>query len=242
MESQTPTQEGTAVPTPPAGMSPNDSAQVQADPSMEATPAVKPAELRVIEESLGREFSSVEEAKQSLKNLNSLVGDQTVSKQRKALEKLASQANLTPDELIEVIEAQAQNPTEEVQTPEVAKTIQADPTAARLTRIEVNSLISSTPEAAAVKDQLFAEALKTGKTVEEIWASKFYPVFEAGKKTGAKKLQTTLEGQPLKATSAATEQSDTKVDFSGINPQTGKRWTAQEMEKYVGYTSPSTRL
>lgn len=238
MDQQTPTAEGAAVPTPPAGMSPQDSAQI-ADQQPQVAEA-KPAGLTVIEEALGREFSSLEEATTSLKNLNSLVGEQTTSKQRKAIEKIAAQANLTPDELYEVLETQ-NVPVESVQTDQPVAP-QSDEATKRVIRLETDSFVKDTPEAQVIRDTLFAEALSSGKTVREIWEGKYAPIIEAGKKIGAKKLQSNIEGQPLKGTSTASDMEDTKVDFSGVNPTTGKRWTAQEMEQYIGYTPPSQRL
>lgn len=226
MESQTPTAEGAAVPTPPAGMSPQDSAP-EAQPKQEA----KPAELTFIEETLGREFPSLEEARASLKNLNSLVGDQTISKQRKALEKIARQANLTPEELLEVVESQeTQDHNGTAETPVESPTLSSlpDDTTKRLTRIETDTFVKDNPEAAAVRDQLFAEALQTGRPVQDLWATRFAPLIEVGKKHGARKLQNTLEGQPTRATSTASETDDTRIDFS--------KMSVKDMEKHLGYT------
>jgi len=226
---QTTPPEGTAVPTPETVM-PNQDSAPTADP---ASQEAKPSELRVvIGEALGRNFSTDEEAKENLRNLKSLVGDQTVAKQRKALEKLAEQANLTPAELIEVIETQdlSQQPTQSadrpIQTP--------DPNSARLTRIEVDNLVREQPDAAVIKETLFAEALATGKPASDIWAQKYAPILEAGKKVGAKKLQTNREGQPTKAASTASEETGTKLDFS--------KMTSKEMEKHLGFTQPTPRI
>jgi hypothetical protein len=221
MDTQTPTKEGEELgnqPTPEAGMQPQDQAP-KADPVKEA----KPSELKVIEEATGRDFGgNIDEAKKYLTNLNSLVGDQTVAKQRKALEKLAQQANLTPNELLEVIETQnIQVPTEQP-APEAPRT--PDPSVSRLTRLEVNDLIAKQPDAESIKDTLFAEALATGKPVEEIWNAKYAPVMEAGKKLGAKKLQQTKEGQPLKGTSNASEADIT------LDP---RQMTREQLEKVL---------
>lgn len=240
MDQQTPNDEGTAVPTPPTGMSPEGSAPT-ADPKVEA----KSAEVLFAEEALGREFTSKEDAQKTLVNLNRLVGDQTVSKQRKALETLAEKSGLTVEELVEVAasgeidapQAMAEMP---VETPSV-RTL-PDANTSRLVRVEVTAFTKDNPEAALVKDALFAKALSTGKSVDDVWASEFAPLIETGKKIGAKKLQQNLEGQPVKATSTASEETDTKVDFSGLNPTTGKRWTAGEMERFIGYAAPSNRL
>lgn len=226
------------MPTPNTGMSPEDSA-----PKVETRQT--PPELAVIEEATGRKFESTEEAKKYLTNLNSLVGDQTTSKQRKALEKLASQAGLSTDELLEVIETQPLDiPQGTEETPVQRQPVRnlPDDTTKRLVRIEMDTLVKDIPEASIVRDQLFAEALTTGKPAIELWTSKYGPLVEAGMKKGAKKLQATLEGQPTKATSTASESSDTKVDFSGINPATGKRWTAAEMEGFIGYREPTRGL
>jgi len=243
MEEQTPVTEGEASPTPEAEMSSNDSAQNQADQN-EAKPAeeTKPESQKVIEQVLGREFGSLEEATESIKNLNSLVGDQTISKQRKALEKMAKQSNMTPEELIEVIETQDSSLAQENQEAAPTPAVVADPTLAKVTRIEVESFIDKQPGAKEIKDALFAEALQTGTPVPEIWKSKYGKTYNAGKKLGAKKLQTTLEGQPLRAESADTEQSDTKLSFKGLNPATGKPWTRTEIETSLGYIAPSRGL
>lgn len=254
MEEQTPKEEGAAVPTPQSGMSSDSSAQTQADSEKKAPSAEeKPDSLKIVEEALGREFKTPEEAIESLKNLNSLVGDQTVSKQRKALEKLANQSNISVDELIEVIETQSDIPQKESQdtqenqetqqvTPKTTSVVEVDPTLAKVTRIEVDNFIDKVPAAKEVKDAIFAEALQTGKTVKQIWDVKYAPVHEAGKKLGAKKLQTTLEGQPLRAESADTEQHSTKNNFDGLNPATGKKWTIKEMEGVLGYAQPGRGL
>jgi len=230
MESQTPESEGTAVPTPDNGMSGQDSA-----PTVETRQT--PPELALIEEVLGRKFESPEQAKETLRNLNSLVGDQTTSKQRKALEKLASQAGLSTDELLEVIETQPMNiPQGTEETPVRGAPVRSlpDDTTKRLVRIEMDQLVKDIPEASIVRDQLFAEALTTGKPAVELWTSKYGPLVDAGKKIGAKKLQATLEGQPTRATSTASESSDTQVDFSKLS--------SQEMEKYLNFANPSPRL
>lgn len=241
METQTPTTEG-IVPTPPAGMTPPGSAPAADQPTKaEAKPTEKSAEVLFAEEALGREFTSKEEAQKALKNLNSMVGDQTISKQRKAVERIATQANLTPDELYEVLDNPA--PSEIVET--AAPSIQPTPASnesKRLTRLEVEEVVKNDPDASAIRDTLFAKSLASGTPAQEIWVSEYKPLVEVGRKAGAKKLQSTLEGQPLRAASTAAETDDMKIDFSGTNPTTGKRWTAKEMEAYMGYTPPSTGL
>lgn len=239
MEEQTSNLEG-EKPTPDTEMSSNDSAQNQADQNEAKSAEEKPEGLKIIEEALGREFKSVEEAQESLKNLNSLVGEQTVAKNRKAIEKLAKESNLSPEEFIEVVEG-GQNFINNQETTSTSKNVDADPTLVKVTRMDVNAFIKEKPEAIGLKDKLFAKALSSGKDVEQIWVEEYAPVYEAGKKLGAKKLQTTLEGQPLRAESADTE-NDTKVNFNGINPATGKRWTIKEMEQVLGYQAPSRRL
>lgn len=242
MESTNIPEEGTAVPTPPDDMSSQDSAP-DADPIQEA----KPEAVQFAERTLGRKFDSVEEAEKTIKNLNSLVGDQTVSSQRKALEKIASQANMSTNELIEYLA------TQDINTPQATSdeshTVESAPvrnlpddTTKRLVRLETDTFVKDTPEAKVVRDQIFAKALATGRSVTEIWSNEFAPLIEIGKKSGAKKLQQNIEGQPLKATSTAMEDVDTKINFSGNNPATGQRWTAEEMEKYIGYTPPSKRI
>lgn len=231
------TEEGAAVPTPPQDMS-QDSAP-QADPVH--TEATKSPEILFAERTLGREFASVEEAEKAVKNLNSFVGDQTVSSQRKALEKIASQANMSTNELIEYLATQdistPQATPDESQVAEPAQVRNVpDMNTQRLVRVEVNSFLKDTPEAQAVRDQLFAKALASGKPVDEVWAKEFAPLIELGKKSGAKKLQQNIEGQPVRATSVASEQSDTTVDFTGINPATNRRWTADEMAKYLTHS------
>lgn len=242
MEEQTSNLEGEQSPTPDTEMSSNDSAQNQADQNEAKPVEEKPESLKIIEEALGREFKSADEAKESLRNLNSLVGEQTVAKNRKAIEKLAKQSNLSPEEFIEIVEGQSdaiQQYNQETQ-PSTQK-VDADPTLVKVTRMDVNAFIDKKPEAKEVKDKLFAKALSTGKDVADIWAEEYASVYEAGKKLGARKLQTTLEGQPLRAQSANIE-SDTKVNFQGINPATGKKWTIKEMEAVIGYAEPGRGL
>lgn len=238
METQTPIQEG-LVPTPAPGMSPQNSAPV-ADPQPTVAEA-KPAEVLFAEEALGREFSSREEAQKALKNLNSMVGDQTLARQRKIVERVAQQSGLSTDELAEVLEQQT--PTETVTEP--VQTIQ--PTSAsseskRLTRLEVDEVVKNDPDAASIRDSIFAKSLATGLSAQEIWEKEYKPLVEVGRKSGAKKLQENLQGQPLRATSTASDMNNTTVDFSGLNPTTGKRWTAKEMEQYMGVLVPSQGL
>lgn len=212
-------------------MSPQDSAP-KADQAKQ--PEAKPAEVQFAERILGREFTSVEEAEKSIKNLNSLVGDQSISKQRQALEKIAKQANLSTEELIQVIETQDIAPQPVEETPEPVVRNLPDDQTKRLVRLETDTFIKDNPEAKVIRDQLFAEALKTGKPVEEVWSSTYAPIIEAGKKIGAKKLQSTLEGQPTRATSTASDTDDTKVDFS--------KMSSKDMEKFMGHVPPSRQL
>jgi hypothetical protein len=231
METQTSQQEGAAVPTPQADMSNQDSAQVADQQVPVEQVEAKPAEVKFAEKVLGREFSSVEEAEKVISNLNSFVGDQTISKQRKALESLAKQANLSTDELIEVIDAQGINQIQsDVQTPDPMVNLPND-TTKRVVRIETDTFIKDVPEAAVIRDTLFAEALQSGKSVNELWAAKYAPIVEAGKKLGAKRLQTTTEGQPLKASSAEVEQGNTKLDYNNMS--------LKEMEAHLGYVPPA---
>ena len=243
MEPNIKPEEGKALPTPPTDMS-QDSAP-KADLKPEAKP-VKPEAVQFAERALGREFASVEEAEKTIKNLNSLVGDQTVSSQRKALEKIASQANMSTNELIEYLATQdistPQATPDENQPAEPPVRNLPDDTTKRLVRLETDTFVERNPEAQEVRDQVFAKALATGRPVSDIWDNEFAPLIKLGEKKGAKKLQQNVEGQPLRATSTASESTDTKVDFSGINPATGKRWTATEMEAYLMYPTPSRGL
>ena len=232
METNITPEEGTAVPTPPTDMS-QDSA-----PQADLKPEAKSEAVQFVERALGRELASDEEAEKTLKNLNSLVGDQTVSSQRKALEKIASQANMSTNELIEYLATQDINMPQATmeETPAVESPVRnlPDETTKRLVRIEVNSFVKDNPEAQEVRDQVFAKALATGRPVDEIWAKEFSPLIELGKKKGAKKLQQNLEGQPTRAVSTASESTDTEVDFSKLS--------SRDMEKHLGYVSPSQRI
>lgn len=247
---QTTQQEGNeekaaSAPTPENVMQGQDSAP-KADPeSQEAKQQenLSALSLEELSKTAGRQFNSPEEAKKWVTEVNSYVGDQTRVKKDRALSLLAEKAGLSVDELIEVIDSQ-DLAMPQTNAASAQSTSQSAPDTAniRVTRLEVKELVEKQPEAAAVRDALLAEALATGKAVEDIWNAKYAPVLEAGKKVGAKKLQSNLEGQPTKAASTASESTDTKVDFSGANPETGKRWTAEEMEKYLGYRQPSQRL
>lgn len=231
METNITPEEGTAVPTPPADMSQNSA------PQADLTSEAKPEAVQFAERTLGRKFDSVEEAEKTIKNLNSLVGDQTVSSQRKALEKIASQANMSTNELIEYLATQDINTpqaTEEAPVESAPVRNLPDDTTKRLVRIEVNSFVKENPEAQEVRDQVFAKALATGRPVDEIWAKEFAPLIELGQKKGAKKLQQNIEGQPTKATSTAAETSDTSVDFN--------KMSSKDMEKYIGYVAPTPGL
>ena len=241
MEKQTPKEEGTAVPTPSTGMSEQDSAS-KADPQVEKPVEAeqpveeKSAEVKFAEKTLGREFTSQEEAEKAIVNLKSLVGDQTISKQRKALESLYKQTNLSVDELIEVIDTQGLNVPEQAQTeptPNIVPNL-PDDTTKRVVRIETDAFIKEVPEAKDIRDSLFAKAIQTGKPVKEIWDAEYASIFETGKKIGAKKLQTTTEGQPLKATDTDTEPTDTKVNL--------KELTSREIEEHLGYRKPTPKL
>lgn len=225
---QTLEQEGTAVPTPAPEMSPQDSAPA-AEPQV-----VKPAGVVFAERALGREFASEEEAEKAIKNLNAFVGDQTISKQRKALENAAKSANVTVDEVVELLNAQSYSEPTQVEEPAQVVRNLPDDTTKRLVRIETDAFVKDVPEASVIRNELFAEAIQTGKPVGDLWAQKYAPIVEAGKKLGAKKLQTTLEGQPTRATSAVVEGDAPKVDFS--------KMSRKEMEEYMGAVSPTQRL
>lgn len=230
-------------------MQDQDSAQA-ADPEQQESrePEKQEATLSVdeISQVAGREFDSPDAARKWIREVNSFVGDQTRARDRKTLEKLASQANLTVDELHEVIDAQeisSPAPTQQAQqTTQQPMNPSNDPTTIRLTRLEVDNLVKEAPAAKASKDKILAEALATGKSASEIWEEKYRPVYEEGRKAGAKKLQSNIEGQPTKAASTASDSTDTKVDFSGVNPETGRRWTSKEMEAIVGYKEPTPGL
>lgn len=233
METNINPEEGAAVPTPPQDMSQGSA------PQADLKPEAKPEAVQFAERALGREFGSVEEAEKTIKNLNSLVGDQTVASQRKALEKIASQANMSTSELVEYLATQdigMPQATQETVTESAPVRNLPDQNINRLVRVEVNSFVKDNPEAQLVRDQLFAKALATGKSAEEVWQTEFAPLIETGKKLGAKKLQQNIEGQPVAATSTASESSDTTVDFKGINPATNRRWTADEMAKYLTHS------
>jgi len=234
MEEQTPKKEG-EIPTP-QGMSEQDSALNDADQQKAEKPETeaKPVEVKFAERILGREFETVEEAEKAISNLKSFVGDQTVAKQRKALETLAQKSNLSMEELMEVIETQdLPAPENQTQPQEVPMNL-PDDTTKRVVRIETDSFVKDVPEAKAVRDVLFAEALATGKSVQDIWASKYAPIVEEGKKLGAKKLQATIEGQPIKPSSAEGGDTKTKIDFS--------KMSSRDMEEYLGYRPPSQKL
>lgn len=235
---------GTATQAPtPAPVMPNQDSAPKADPARQEAPAedISTLSLEELGETVGRKFDSKEEATKWVKEVNSYVGDQTRAKKDKALERLAAQANLSVPELLELIDSQDLNIPQQGQD-QASPQQRPDTATLRVTRLEVRDLIEKQPEASAVKDALLAEALSTGKDVEQIWKEKYAPVLEAGKKSGAKKLQSNLEGQPTKAASTASESTDTKVDFRGPNPETGRPWTSEEMERYLGYKSPTPRL
>jgi hypothetical protein len=212
------------TPTPPADMSATSQTPA-ADPQPQVVEATKSPEVLFAEESLGRTFESKEEAQKALKNLNSLVGDQTTAKQRRAIEKISRQANLTPEELYEILETQSA-PEINQDTPgqPTIQPTQASDADKRLTRLEVDEVVKNDPDANLVRDTLFAESLTSGKPASEIWASKYKPLVEKGKQAGAAKLQQTKISQPLKAASTASEQ-DLKIDARSL--------TLEELEKIV---------
>lgn len=208
------------TPTPPADMSTTN--QTPAADQSQKTEA-KPTEVLFAEEALGRQFDSKEDALKALKNLNSMVGDQTIAKQRKALEKIAQQSQMTPDELIAVLENQTV--TEQPDAPaQPAQATQPADTSKRLARIEVDEVIKNDPDAAAIRETLFAESLASGRPAQEIWQGKYKPLVEVGKKAGVEQLQQTKKSQPVKATSTASE-SDLKIDPTKLS--------LQELEKLI---------
>lgn len=224
--------EGAAVPTPQGDMSTQGSAP-QADLQAEAKSPV----VLFAEKALGREFASEEEAQKTLTNLNRMVGDQNIAKQRKALESIAQRANMTPEELVEYAATQDIDvPQAMEETPVESAPARPDMNTNRLVRVEIGAFVKDVPEAAAVKDRLFARVLASGKPAEEVWATEFAPLIEIGQKNGAKKLQKNLQEQPTQATSVASDTTDTTVDFRGVNPATNRRWTSEEMAKYLTHS------
>jgi len=202
--------EGEASPTQPADMSTTN--QTPAADQQPKVAEAKPAEVLFAEEALGRTFDSKEEAQKALKNLNSMVGDQTLAKQRKALEKISERSGLSTDELFEVLENQpAQDFTEPQAQTQTFQPTTASNESKRLTRMEVEQVIKSDPDAGAIRDTLFAESLASGRSAGEIWESKYKPLVEVGRKAGVEKLQQTKISQPVPATSTASE-SDLRVD------------------------------
>ena len=194
------------MPTPPADMSTTNQTPAADQPSQAEA---KSPEVLFAEEALGRSFDSKEEAQKALKNLNSMVGDQTLAKQRKTVEKIAQQSGLSTDELFEVLENQTISaPALEEQAQPIQVT-QAPDATKRLTRLEVDEVVKNDPDAKAIKDTLFAESLTSGRPAEEIWQSKYKPLVELGKKAGVEKLQQTKSSQPVKATSTASNEEVT---------------------------------
>lgn len=222
MDTNINTEEGKALPTPPADMSTtNQTPAADQSPRTEA----KPAEVLFAEEALGRTFDSKEEAQKALKNLNSMVGDQTLAKQRKIVERIAQQSGLSADELAEVLENQpAQEFTNQPTQTQTIQPTTASNESKRLTRIEVDKVVSTDGSAEAVRDVLFAESLASGLSAQEIWERKYKPIVEAGKKAGVEQLRQTKVSQPVQATSTASESDIT------IDPRT---LSLDELEKLI---------
>lgn len=223
MENKPQNEEG-KKPTPQVEMSPQESSE----PTATNLEKEVSDPLEVFKAAGIADVTTKEEAIQKLKNLNSFVGDQTIAKLRKIGDTLTKKTGYQLEELADIVEGiNLDNNQPIVNQPDEARAALAT---ARSLQVEL--FVRDIPEARAIKDSLLEDVRASGKSPEEIWGIKYAPLVKLGRESGAKKLQSNIESQPTKAVST-TEKTDTKLDFSGNNPSTGKPWTAAEMEKYL---------
>jgi ribosome-binding protein aMBF1 (putative translation factor) len=231
MEDQTPQADAETTATPQTGMPPEEEASTTtvANPEPSTPEAQDQSDpLAILKEAGINKYSTREEAIEGLKNLNKLVGDQTVAQQRKVTEALVEQTGLSPEELAEYL-AQGNVAVNQPETATAQPQISRETKIAleRSTKVLVRDFIREKPEAKPLQDAILQKALVSGKDPEQIWAEEYEPIFKAGTASGGKKLQQTIEGQPAKATSTASEP-DTRLDF--------KKMTSEEMRKHLPVT------
>jgi hypothetical protein len=217
-------QEGEAAapqeqPTP----APEQSAQVSAPQPEPAFAILESAGIAVPEN------ATKEWATDKIRNLNSLVGDQTTAKQRKVVDKLLKETGLSSlDELVQVIETEPEQTAQvasQVATPERIVQVKDESIKDEIRSLKADQLIAKVPEAAPVLDRILNRARELGTTdVMKVWNNEYEPIMKLGLKKGEQKLRSTVEQQPVSGASNVGE-TEQRLDF--------KTMTAEEMRAHL---------
>lgn len=165
-------------------------------------PIVENAGDALLSEVFDGKYTTIEQAKEGVYNLNRMVGDESIALQRRIVSTLAEKTGRSPEELADIIASEEYVPESTV-TPTNPPTtsFEVRKNAERTTRIELKQFINDVPEAKPMQDKIFQRSVATGKSPEEIWNDEYAPVFNAGKQTGAAKLQSSSQEQPTKGRS-----------------------------------------
>lgn len=248
MGEQTPLpEEGAGTPTPEEGMSTQDQTPEtpEATPQEEATPEEAPGTetapddtpdpiLQVFEEAGITGVESREQAIEKVKGLNSLVGDQTVAKQRQIVDALVKSTGMTEGQILDALQSGGNAPITPSQGGQPQT--QDSPALERTIRLEADTFIDKTPEAGKVRDRLVQRMKETGLSAREVWKQDFEPLVSVGKTQGAKRLQSTTKGQPA-AGGSTTDIAGKQKQIPAKEKYRGK--SAAEMRADLMKSQPS---
>lgn len=211
------------TPTPEHEMTPKEETLEPTEANPVTQEATDP--LEVLKEAGITKYSTKEEAVEGLKNLNAMVGDQTVAQQRKIAEALSKQTGYSLEEIISVFDsggtiepAKAEQPVPQEKDTDALAALHG------VRQMKVENLVKEIPEAKLVEAQILERVKATGEDPKVVWLTDFSPLVEAGRELGGKRLKKTIEGQPMKAASTAGG-TQTTPDFS--------KMTSEEMEKVL---------
>lgn len=223
METQTSTEVGETTPTPTAEMSSQNDSPETTSTNIASSTQSEQGLLAELKAAGITKYSTKEEAVEGFKHLTNLVGDQTVAKQRKLAEHLQKSTNMSLEELNDILESG----NVELNTPQPSEQPSRDGKIAlqKANQVLVREFVREHPEAKPLEEKILREALKTGKDPEQIWADEYEPVYRLGTEKGAKKLNSTIEGQPVKAVSTDSSETSTNLDLDKLS--------AAEMRKHL---------
>lgn len=159
--------------TPTGGEGQEDAAvKAPSDSDGESADAKEQADLAVIERATGRKFKSHEDAEKYLKNLNSLVGDNTISAQRKEAEfaksivsQYANENGLTYAEAkakLESLVAPSKTVPADASAPSQNKQVYIDP---RIDELERKDFLRENPSASPYLEKIDRYAKLNGQTL-----------------------------------------------------------------------------
>lgn len=158
--------------------------------------------LSIVKEVFGDKYATAEQAREGLRNLNRLVGDESTALQRRIVTTLAEKTGRSPEELADIIASEEYTPeTSVTPTNPPTSNFQAQKALERTTRVELKQFLNDVPDARPMQERILQRSIATGKSPDEIWNEEYAPVFNAGKQTGAAKLQSSSQEQPTKGRS-----------------------------------------